>query len=291
MNSIRITDVRARTGDSAFLIDDGTTSVLYDTGFGFTGYEVARNIRDALGGRSLDYIFLTHSHYDHALGCPYILRSYPDAKVVAARYAADVFRREGALRVMRELDRKHADRCGVGEYEFLGDELRVDIPVDGGDIIDTGTMRFEVLSLPGHTRCSVGYYCREKEMLLAPETLGVYNGKDIITPSFLVGYEMTLRSIERAAALPVRRILSPHCGLLDEEQTSFFLGSMKHVTEECACWMTERISSGCSDEDIIAEFKRRYRKGATKEAYPEDAVNLNTSIMINLLRRELLGEP
>ena len=290
MNSIRITDVRARTGDSAFLIDDGVTAILYDTGFGFTGYDIARNIRDALGERGLDYIFLTHSHYDHALGCPYILRHYPDAKVVAARYAADVFRREGALRVMRELDRKYADRCGVGEYEFLGEELRVDIPVSDGDVINTGAIRFEVLALPGHTRCSTGFYCRERELLLAPETLGVFNGGSIITPAFLVGYEMTIASIDRALQLPVRNILSPHFGLLDEQQTAYFAEHMKEVTEDAADWMTERISSGCADEDIVAEFKRRYRKGSTIDAYPEDAVNLNTSIMINLLRRELLGQ-
>lgn len=283
-------DVRARAGDSAFLIDDGTTSVLYDTGFGFTGYDIARNIQRVLGARQLDYIFLTHSHYDHALGCPYILRSYPDAKVVASQYAADVFRREGALRVMREMDRKFADRCGVGEYEFLGDELRVDIPVNDGDIVDTGTMRFDVLALPGHTRCSVGYFCREKGLLLAPETLGVYNGSDIITPAFLVGCEMTIQSIDRAAALPVRQIVSPHCGLLSEAQTAFYLCNMGAVTEDAIRWMTDMIASGCAEEEIIAEFKRRYRKGSTKEAYPEDAVNLNTSIMINLLRRERLGE-
>ena len=82
---IKITDVRCQKGDAAFLIDDGKTSILYDTGFGFTGYEVAENIKNCLGNRQLDYIFLTHSHYDHALGCPYIVRQYPCAKVVAGK--------------------------------------------------------------------------------------------------------------------------------------------------------------------------------------------------------------
>ena len=80
---LTITDVRAHPGDSAFLLDDGQTAILYDTGFAFTGYAVADNIRKALGDRPLDYIFLTHSHYDHALGTPYICARYPSAKVVA----------------------------------------------------------------------------------------------------------------------------------------------------------------------------------------------------------------
>ena len=60
--AVTITDVRSHPGDSAFLIDDGTTTILYDTGFAFTGYAVADNIRKVLGDRSPDYIFLTHSH-------------------------------------------------------------------------------------------------------------------------------------------------------------------------------------------------------------------------------------
>ena len=83
MKTLKITDVRAVPGDSAFLIDDGKTAILYDSGFAFTGYQVANNIKKELGERKLDYIFLTHSHYDHALGSVYALQYWPDAKVVA----------------------------------------------------------------------------------------------------------------------------------------------------------------------------------------------------------------
>ena len=42
---VKITDVRAISGDSAFLVDDGKTSILYDSGFAFTGAEVAENVK------------------------------------------------------------------------------------------------------------------------------------------------------------------------------------------------------------------------------------------------------
>ena len=45
MSEIKITDVRALVGDSAFLIDDGKTAILYDSGFGFTGFGVAEKIK------------------------------------------------------------------------------------------------------------------------------------------------------------------------------------------------------------------------------------------------------
>ena len=37
VNKIKILDMRVVPGDSGFLLDDGETSILYETGFAFTG--------------------------------------------------------------------------------------------------------------------------------------------------------------------------------------------------------------------------------------------------------------
>lgn len=288
MKNIKVTDVRCEKGDSAFLIDDGKTTILYDTGFGFTGFEVAKNIKSVLGERPLDYIFLTHSHYDHALGSAYILRHYPTAKVVAGKYAVGIFQRDGAKRTMRELDAKFAAKCGVGDYEFLGDELRVDIPVDDGDIIQAGDMSFEVINLPGHTRCCVGYFCKEKGLLLSNETLGVYDGEKTIVPSYLVSYADSIASVEKVEKLRIRYVLAPHYGILSQEQTKYFLDNMKSASENTALDILSSLKNGKSTDEIISQFKDKYWHGYIKEIYPEDAVNLNTSIMIELIRKELM---
>ncbi len=288
MNNIKVTDVRCQKGDSAFLIDDGRTSILYDTGFGFTGFNVAENIKSVLGERPLDYIFLTHSHYDHALGSAYILRCYPEAKVAAGKYAVGIFQRDGAKRVMRELDAKFAEKCGIGDYEFLGDELRVDIPVDDGDIIQAGDISFEVIYLPGHTRCCVGYFCKEKGLFLSNETLGVYDGEETIVPSYLVSYADSIASVEKVEKLDIRHILAPHYGILSQEQTRYFLDNMKSASENTALDILSSLKNGRSTDEIISEFKDKFWHGYIKEIYPEDAVNLNTSIMIELIRKELM---
>lgn len=284
--NIKITDVRCQKGDASFLLDDGETSVLYDTGFGFTGYTVAENVRKILGDRELDYIFLTHSHYDHALGSAYILRKYPSAKVVAGSYAEGIFKREGAIRTMKELDGKFAEKCGVGDYEFLGNELRVDIAVNDGDVIQAGNMEFKVIDLPGHTRCSVGYYCEKEGLLLSCETLGVYDGKGTIVPSYLVGYGEAIASIEKAEKLNITSIVVPHFGLLGRTETDFFLANMKTAAVQTARELLDGIKKGYSDEKITEQFKERFWHGYIREIYPEDAMRLNTSIMIKLIRKE-----
>jgi len=288
MKKIKITDVRAEKGDSAFLIDDGKTAILYDSGFAFTGYAVAENIRAALGNRALDYIFLTHSHYDHALGSAYVKKYWPQAKTIAAEYAATIFKKPSARAVMRELDRKFATKCGAVEYDDLIDELNVDIMVNDGDKITAGELEFTVIALPGHTKCSVGYYLESEKLLLSSETIGVYDGEDIIIPSYLIGYETTLRSIEKAEKLAPENILLPHHGLLDREKTVFYLSNAKRSAAETAEEIKNILVSGGTKEDAFRFFKDKFYREHIKAIYPEDAMELNTSIMINLIEKELI---
>ncbi|MBP3692251.1 MAG: MBL fold metallo-hydrolase [Clostridia bacterium] len=286
--NINIYDVRAHSGDSAFLIDDGKTAIMYDSGFGFTGYAVADKIKALLGERGLDYIFLTHSHYDHALGSVYALKYWPDAKVVAGEYAAKIFAKDTAKALMRDLDGKFAKACGVDSYEDLIDNLKVDIAVSDGDIIKAGDMEFVAVNLPGHTKCSVGYYCAANKLLLGSETVGVYNGEDDVLPSYLVGYNMALESIQKVEKLDIEQILVPHYGVLDKQKTAFYLERAKQSAVEVATDIVAKLKSGMEKDDIVKSFLDKFYHGYVKEIYPIDAITLNTNIMINLLEREML---
>lgn len=286
MTEIKVYDVRALQGDSAFLIDNGETSILYDTGFGFTGEKIAENIKKVLGERKLDYILLTHSHYDHALASVKICEKYPEAKVIAGSYATDIFKRPGAKAVMTDLDAKAAKKYGIEECTIDADKLKVDISVNDSDVITLGDITFRVLNLPGHTKCSVAFYCEERELLLSCETLGVYNGESKITPSVLVGCDCTLESINRVSELKIKNILAPHIGLLNEEKTGFFLGNMKSATENAIKLIADCIKDGLSNEAIFDIYSETYRNDFNDEAYPIDAARLNTHIMTELIRKE-----
>lgn len=286
MEKIKIYDVRVHPGDSAFLIDDGKTAILYDSGFAFTGYGVAEKIAEVLGGRKLDYIFLTHSHYDHALGSVYALEKWPDAKVVAGEYAAKIFAKPTAKAVMRDLDRKFADTCGIGEYEDLIDNLRVDIPVADRDVIKAGDMEFVAVNLPGHTKCSVGYYCAAEKLLLGSETVGVFNGKDDVIPSYLVGYQMAMDSIERLKEFEIENVLVPHFGLLEGEKAKVYFERAKISNKNITDDIVKMLKDGKSKEEISEYYEQKYYIGYIKKIYPIDAMKLNTGIMINLIEKE-----
>lgn len=289
MHNLTITDVRAIAGDSAFLIDDGKTAILVDSGFGFTGDTVAANVQKALGARPLDYIFLTHSHYDHVFGAAYVLHAYPNACVVAGEYAAKIFAKDSAKALMRDLDRKFATTCGVGEYPDRLDALRVDLAVSDGDEIRAGDMKFVAIALPGHTKCSMGFYLPENRFLISTETIGLYDGEDVLSPCFLVGYQMALDSIAKVRALGVDTLLLPHFGLLDREKTAYYLENIAPVTVEAVERIAEILRTGGTEQEAIAYCKDRFYRGGIVEGYPIDAMLLNTSIMVRVIAREVLG--
>lgn len=282
-----ITDVRDHPGDSGFLLDDGQTAILYDSGFAFTGFGVADKIKAHLGDRPLDYIFLTHSHYDHALGSVYARKYWPDVKVVAGEYAQKIFEKPSARELMRTMDRKVAAQCGVEHYEDLIDQLSVDIPVKDGDILQCGSLTFTAVSLPGHTKCSFGFYLPEEKLLLGCESLSVYDGAETIVPACLVGYQMALDSMEKARKLAIDRIVSPHLGLLSKEQTAFYLENGPKSLVSTAESIVSILQNGGSKDDCLHWFQDRFYRGYIPAIYPADAMELNTRIMVDLIDKEL----
>ena len=289
MTDVTITDVRVHPGDSGFLLDDGDSAVLYDAGFAFTGDRMADKIAHVLGDRPLDAILLTHSHYDHALGAMYVKRRYPMARIVAGAYAAGIFAKPTARAVMRELDAKFAALCKAPPYDDLIDSLSVDTCVEDGDTVAVGDFRFTALSLPGHTRCSFGFYDGKKRLLLASESSGVYDGAGGVVPSYLVGYRMALDSIHRMKTLAIDRMLLPHYGAIEGDAVEGFLSQAEKGAVEMAERIVRLCREGKSDEEIYEDYKERIWRGYVRTIYPIDAMHLNTHIMISLIKKELLG--
>lgn len=282
-----ITNVGAVPGAEAFLITSDGVSILYDSGYGFCGPALVENIREVLKGRSLDYILITHSHYDHILGSVHCSREWPDARVVASRHTHEVISKESARRTMRRLDASAADLHGCTDYEDLIDLLHVDVVVSEGDVIHAGPFDFVVHEYPGHTFCSIGFHCPEEGMLLSCETLGLYVEGDVMAPTYLVGYGMTLDSIRRAMALEPRVMLLPHAGVATGERCHVLLESSLRAA---ASWAEEIICAhrnGSDFDEILGILKSRHFTGCIRTIQPEVAFDLNAKYMIPMIIRKL----
>lgn len=286
-----VTNVGPVIGGEGFLFVSENTTFLLDDGFAFCGEAMADNIRKVLGDRGLDYILLTHSHYDHLSGTPYITRAYPDAKVVANDHTANVIVREGAKKVMREMNVAAARSYGEGDYEDLTDMLRVDIVVKDDDVIDLGDFRFRVCGFPGHTKCSIGFYSEEERLLLSCETLGVYIGDEKLACQYLVGYAISIDSIDRALGLDIDTMLIPHTGLAVGDRCKTLLAASRELAVNGAKEIVHGFREGKDEKELLSIIKEKYYTPYVRKLQPEAAFDLNARYMIPMLIKELAEDP
>ncbi len=281
---IKVTNVGAVTGGECFLVETEKSAFVYDTGFGFSGAETAANVKKVLGDKPLNAILLTHSHFDHALGAPYIKDLYPEAKVVASTHAAEVFPRDGAKKIMQQMDDAAAAMYrapAVPVREVIPDQI-----VSDGDLVDTGDMVFRTVALPGHTWCSVGYYCEEEKFFLSCETIGVYAADFGIIPIFLIGYNVAMDSIRRAMTLDVETILMPHTDLVQGDVNSMIAESFKN-SEKTAAEIMDLYRSGADEKQMMGIIFQRYYTDYVRTLTPEAAFALNAGHMVKCIVKDL----
>ncbi|MBQ1251963.1 MAG: hypothetical protein IIY02_03500, partial [Firmicutes bacterium] len=69
----------------------------------------------------------------------------------------------------------------------------------------------------------------------------------------------------------------------------WFLKTARENAADTAESIAEVVRKGGDVADAVKFFREKYYHGNVKTIYPEDALEMNTNIMVNLIRRELCG--
>ncbi len=172
--------------DSNIMVLDGERPVVVDTGTGTVSEHYCERIEKILAGRSVDRIVLTHRHFDHSGGAAAMARRL-DAPVYVHEWAVDILRKgEGEM---------------TGAWLFGATQEPVDAePLEEGDEIDVGPVRYQVLSTPGHAPDSIALWHEPSRTLIPGDT--VYADGGIGRWDLKGGdYDQLVASIERLADL------------------------------------------------------------------------------------------
>lgn len=286
---LQITPVSGSPGGECYLITSERSAVLLDAGFAFCARRTARNIQAVLGDRPLDYILLSHSHYDHMAGSPAIRAVYPMAEVVAGIHAQKIVARKNARDTMRALDAAAARTAGWEPDSAAVEELRVDRTVTDGDRIRTADWTIRAMETPGHTRCSISYYFEEEDLLAASESSGVDGGDRGVLTAFIIGYRMSLDAIDRCEAVGAARLLIPHSGLLTGDAAATFFSRSRAAAEKTADFILRCHRQGMDDEAIVRAYTAACFTPERARLQPREAFLLNARAMIPRLIREWEG--
>ena len=276
--------VTAGRGGEAFLIFTDQKVILHDCGMAYCYKGLIANIEEALARhqrQTLDYILLSHSHYDHVGALPYVLQRWPEAKVFGATKVAKVFQSEGARKTMRRLGEAARNQYSDFDEPILTDGLRVDYCWTDGETLNVGSAGSEVeqivaISTPGHTDCSYSYLLQPSGLLFTSESTGIPRPFGDLHTSILKDYHNTIVSAEKCKSYRPKMILVPHYGMLPDQLVDEYFDIYTEFAEYEKDLIIGLYDKGYDFGQIMAAYEDKYwseerGKGQPKEAFLENA--------------------
>lgn len=268
----------------------GEKNVLYEAGMAYSADRMIEHIKQELNGAPLDAVILSHSHYDHVSGLPFVRQEWPEVVVYGSEYAAKILDKPSVRAMMRRLSEDAAKGAGLAELpEYDNDAIHIDVTVKDGEILQIGNTKIQVLETPGHTKCSLSYFVND-DVIMASETIGVFKGGWYM-PCYLVGYQMCLDAVETLKSLPAKRLFISHMGVQStetmDELWAFITEKLVTTKEE----IIEIIEQYETDEERLQVMKERYHDNVVAESeQPSFAFLLNAAATLNVVKKECMEE-
>ncbi len=276
-------------GGDSILIAGSEKTALIDCGMAYCGEALAEKIKQELGDRPLDYVILTHSHYDHISGLPYLRKAWPGLIAYGSSYGKYVLERDSARKKIEEMSESAwKTYCGeVPEQGVLMEGLKIDRTVGEQDVIALGDRELHVYETPGHTSCSLTFLLEPDSILFPSETIGVYAGKGVMVTGMVKSCRETMDSIEKCRKINAKRIVSPHFGLVpDQESGSYWDLAAESVIRNLE-FVRNQLREGTCFEEIMEKYEREFYSDRVAGEQPKEAFLLNARHMIRGLIRDM----
>jgi len=150
---------------------------------------IVRAVSKHVNPKEIEFVFLTHSHFDHAMAC------------------VDLKRWFGCKVAMHE---KEFELLKSG-YTLFGYRFYVepDVVLRGGEVFDLGGIELEVIHTPGHTPGSVCYYEPDRRWLFSGDTVFAHGAFGRVDLPGGNAFEL-MESLKRLAELEVERLYPGH---------------------------------------------------------------------------------
>jgi glyoxylase-like metal-dependent hydrolase (beta-lactamase superfamily II) len=212
----------------AYIVQGEKHNLMIDPGMNLLGPRYLASIKDVLGdpGR-LDYLFLTHSHYDHLGAAYYLKRHLPGLKIGAHEMLAGLLQKPSVLEVMNRLSDNHVEllQYNTAHEDLTVRPFEIDIALHGGDEFDLGGLTCRVYATPGHTRDSLAFHLPEIGALFPAEACGLLESDtgSTLLVEFLSSYQDYIDSLRLIIALEPEIVCLGHGWVLTGEDAPAFL--------------------------------------------------------------------
>ena len=279
--------VTAGRGGEALLITGSEKTALVDCGMAYCAADMIENLNRELKGRKLDYMLLSHSHFDHLGALPFIRQAWPDAITVGAGYAHRVLSNPKAIDTINTLGEDARRKFGDKKELVIPDAgFDVDRVVADGDTISLGKEEIVVMETKGHTDCSLTFALEPQGILFLSESTGVLAGHEKMHITILKNYRDCLQSAEKCRNYGAKHLISPHYGLMpayyNERYWELFVATAESYKE----FFCDLFRQGLSDEEVLEKYAQKHWVGGRKTTQPKEAFLLNAGTVVKVFKRE-----
>ena len=275
---------------TCYLVTGDKQAILFDPGMAYYGETVVNRVKEKLGDRSLDAVFLTHSHYDHVAALPYVKQAWPGIKVYAAEYACHIFEKPKAQLMMFGMSQTAAKESHHewDSSSYNSDLLRADTALYDGDHITVGEFVVEAMETIGHTQCSMSFMIND-EVMISSETIGLLGeGGHGYVPAFLISYKQAVLSLQKTKAAAPKKLYMPHRGLVDVNEQ--YWNEMEKGLTATKDEIIRILAEYPTPEAQLLEMEEVYWKQAAEGTWPREAFDINAKSMLKTVAAEFPQE-
>jgi len=285
-----------KSSDGQLLIGDDYTA-LFDCGMMFCCEKTIQNVKNALNGgaaqlwtahnRSLDFIFLTHTHYDHIGALPFFRKEWSGTRVVTSEVGAAVLLKSTPRRVIRELSLAAAETYKVElSMDYSDDLFHADITVKDNDVISLGGVSVQIIETPGHTRDSMAFFIPELKLLIINETPGILMPDGKVYPCYLTSYNDTIQSINKCSQIPYEHLSMPHCGVVSGKEADGFFKKALEINAVCRDFILDMKNKNYTEDEMINSYFNKYASETLLSYQPKEAFLANARAAIACTLKE-----
>jgi 2-aminobenzoylacetyl-CoA thioesterase len=265
----------------AYIIKGKERRLMIDAGINLMGPAYIASLGKVFGDKNaLDYVFATHSHFDHLGAIPYLKRNLPRLQAGAFERVGTLMKKKSVLDLMTslsELQRGFFQNI-VGDEDVHIEAVDFDFNLKEGDRFDFGGVTCEVYEVPGHTGDSLAFFIPEIRALFAGEAYGVLEGdKDSpIQVEFLSSYDDYVSSLDKIIKLRPKLIGMAHMWVFTDDDATAFLQRSREATPRYRELIESYLdaANGDIDDAVQSMANREYDEKGTiaqpRESYLEN---------------------
>lgn len=236
----------------------------------------------------VDYLLITHHHYDHC-GCISALApKMPKAEICASANTRHVlFHPDSFFPVTLHLYGREFWPLAGDFKPLVGRDVRI---VAEGNTIDLGDgVRLKTLELPGHEVGGCGWFEEKTKTIIVGDALGWAFGAwhpAAFPPTF--SYFDFLRSLERIMSLDFNQVCWSHSGSFGKQEG---MEMLNHAIKETKRWRQVIEAEAAKKADLEAIYLKVLEVGLMPEAlkaiYPPNLLHYGTYSIISAMATSL----